>query len=206
MGLFLAASGVIGADIVAVERSIRSFCSAKNGIFEPASGTTNAPGISVIAQCGSNTTILYPSEFMLWNEASTHLSKELHLPVFMFHIHDSDLWMFVLYLNGEVVSQFNPIPEYWEELDSTVKATWRGDAQAICKNVPGLLPDSIDQYLVEWADVEVYVQKAYPDDKFPYGNEWQMMDFMRRVGLKYPLHDDGKADGNTYRLQLNPMG
>ncbi len=203
MGLFLAASGVIGADSAAVERSLDSIASARGGTFEPSSGTNNDPNIAVITQGGPNTTIRYPREFTYWDEVSQLLSKDLHVPVFSFHIHDGDLWMFVLFRNGETVVQFNPIPEYWEELDPEVKASWAGDAQVVCQHIPGLSPDSIKNYFVEWTEeVADGGRKAYPDDEFPYGIDWQLTDFMRRVGLKYPIRDDGSPEGNTFRLRI----
>ncbi|MCI0380951.1 MAG: hypothetical protein L0215_25485 [Gemmataceae bacterium] len=203
MGLFLAASGVIGADSKAVERSVGSFVNAYGGTFEPRSGTTDDPNIAVITQGGPNTTVLYPREFMGWDELSQHLSKDLQVPVFSFHIHDGDLWMFVLFDKGEKVTQFNPIPEYWEELDPKEKASWSGDVLAICRHIPGLSPDSIKNYFVEWTEeVAGSGRKAYPDDEFAYGSDWQLTDFMRRVGLKYPVRDDGAPDGQTFRLRV----
>jgi hypothetical protein len=203
MGLFLAASGVVGADSAAVERSVGSFASAHGGTFEPRSGTTDDPNIAVVTQGGPNTTILYPREFMGWDELSQHLSKDLQVPVFSFHIHDGDLWMFMLLDKGDKVTQFNPIPDYWEELEAEVRASWAGDAQAVCQHVPGISADSIRDYFVEWTeDVAGSGRKAYPDDEFAYGIDWQMTDFMRRVGLKYPVGNDGKPDGNTFRLRV----
>jgi hypothetical protein len=203
MGLFLAASGVIGADSAAVERSLGSFVDAKGGIFEQRSATTDDPNIAVIAQAGPNTTFLYPREFMGWDELSQHLSKELQLPVFSFHIHDGDLWMFVFFDKGNKVTQFNPIPEYWEELDPEEKTSWAGDAEAVCQHLPGVSSESIKNYFVEWTEeVAGSGRKAYPDDEFACGIDWQLTDFMRRVGLKYPLRDDGTPDGPTFRLRV----
>jgi hypothetical protein len=203
MGLFLAASGIVEADSSAVEHSVGSFANAHGGTFEPRSGTTDDPNIAVITQGGPNTTILYPREFMGWDALSQYLSKDLQAPVFAFHIHDSDLWMFVLFDKGETVTQFNPIPEYWEELDPREKATWAGDARAVCQHIPGVSIDSIKNYFVEWTGhIGGSGQKAYPDDEFAYGVDWQMTDFMRRVGLKYPVGNNGTPDGKTFRLRI----
>lgn len=43
-------------------------------------------------------------------------------------------------------------------------------------------------------------RKAYPDDEFGMGDCWQMADFMRKLGLPYPISDDGTILGVTYRL------
>jgi hypothetical protein len=203
MGLFLAASGVVGADSVAVEQSVAAFANANGGTFEPRAGTADDPKIAVITQGGPNTTILCSHEFMHWDALSQHLSKELQVPVFSFHIHDGDLWMFLLFDKGEKVTQFNPIPEYWGELEPQEKASWAGDAQAVCQHIASLSPETIKNYFVEWTEqLTESGQKAYPDDEFAYGCDWQLTDFMRRVGLKYPVGDDGKPAGNTFRLRV----
>src|SRR5436190_13752237 len=122
MGLFLAASGIVGAESAAVERSVASFANSHGGTFEQREGATDDPNIGVITQGGSNTTILYPREFVHRDDLSQHLSKDLRVPVFSFHIHDGDLWMFEMFDKGEMVTQFNPVPEYWDELDPDEKA------------------------------------------------------------------------------------
>ena len=203
MGLFLAASGIVGAESEAVERSIGSFASSHGGSFEPRSGTTDKPGIAVITQGGPNTTVLYPNGFMGWDELSQHLSKELQVAVFSFHIHDGDLWMFILFDKGNRVAQFNPIPEYWGELDPGEKVSWAGDVQAVCQHVPGLAPDLIKNYFTEWTEEVVGAgRKAYPDDEYGIGTDWQLTDFMRKVGLEYPIAKDGSPHGRTFYLKV----
>lgn len=203
MGLFLAGSGIVGRDSTAVESSLANFASTNAGAFEKRVGTTDDPNIGVMAAGGQNTTILYPRDFMFWDDLSQHLSKELQAPVFSFHIHDGDLWMFVLFDKGEWVDAFNPLPDYWEELDPAERTRWTGDALAVCRCVPGLNPASIKNYFVEWTpELEDSRTKAYPDDEFPYGSDWQLTDFMRRVGLRYPLRDDGNPDGPTFYLRV----
>jgi hypothetical protein len=203
MGLFLAASGIVGANSSAVERSIGSFATAQGGTFELRSRATNDPKLGIITEGGPNTTVLYPRQFIHWDELSQHLSQDLQLPVFSFHIHDGDLWMFVLFDKGEKVTQFNPIPEYWGELNAQDKARWAGDARAVCRHIPGLTPDSISNYFLEWTEEVVGSgRKAYPEDEFAYGIDWQLTDFMRCVGLKYPVGNDGKPDGKAFRLRV----
>lgn len=42
-------------------------------------------------------------------------------------------------------------------------------------------------------------EKAYPDDAYEQ-EDWQLLDFMKKLGLPYPLHDDGATKGETYKL------
>lgn len=206
MGLFLSISGVIGADSGAVERSIASFANSRGGTFEPHVGAADDEKTAVISQGGPNTTVICPRD-LHWDDLSQHLSQELQVPVFSLHIHDGDLWMFVLFASGKQVAQFNPLPDYWEELEPEDKASWAGDAQAVCRHIAGLSPESIENYFVEWTDeISQSGQKAYPDDEYAYGSEWQMTDFMRRVGLTYPVDQDGRFDGKAFRLRVRRLG
>ena len=49
------------------------------------------------------------------------LSEQLSTVVLSFHIHDGCLWMFVLSRNGKQILQFNPLPDYWQELSDTAR-------------------------------------------------------------------------------------
>ena len=208
MGVFLSLSGVIGADSAAVERSMASYVLARGGTFHPDVATPEEPDVAVIAENGLRTSVLYPQHFFEWDDVSRYLSAELRVPVFSLHIHDGDLWMFILFDSGLEVTQFNPIPDYWEALDPRERARWLGDAEAVAARIPGIAPDSISGYFVEWDDATLGMEdspKAYPDDEFSIGNCWQMIDFMRRIGLKYPLSENGPIDGVTYRLRLEQI-
>lgn len=200
MGLFLAISGVIGAESEAVKKALSDYAVNHGGGFEMAEGTTNDSNIGVVTRNGANTTIIYPDGFTEWDEVSRHISEQLACPVFSLHIHDGDLWMFVLFKNGKEIGCFNPIPDYWEELTEDERAKWAGDASLIAGLLPKTSAPSIERYLTAWDPEEEGGSKAYPDDEFCTGDCWQMCDFMKKIGLHYPMKDDGGIDGDTYRL------
>jgi hypothetical protein len=203
MGLFLSMSGVVGGRRSDTGDALRRFATAKGGQLVEETLSTQEKHRLIIAEGAGGVTVVYPWEFMGWDEASAFLSRELTRPVFSFHIHDSDLWMYTLYENGSPVDQFNPVPDYWGEVEDEESDSWRGDARAVAARVPGLSPDVVARYLVRWgADVVESSGrvKAYPDDRYHYGDDWQLVDFMRRLGLDYPLGDDGSALGTTYRF------
>jgi len=199
MGLFLSLSGVINADSDDVKKALSSFAQNQNGGFELAEGSTNEPNIGVITITGSNITVMYPDGFFEWDAVSKDISEKLGKPVFSFHIHDGDLWMFVLFQSGKEIGRFNPVPGYWEELPPREKEKWRGDASLIADLIPALSADSIARYFVEWDLEDENLAKAYPDDEFSIGDCWQMCDFMKKVGLEYPMGDDGSIHGETFR-------
>ncbi len=203
MGLFLSASGVLSPDGNAVRDAIASYVATTGGMFEPRSGTTDDRNIGVMQTSESTTTVLYPDGFSDWDDLSKFLSVELKTPVFSFHIHDGDLWMFVAFDNGQEVAWFNPIPEYWKEVDDAERHRWAGNPQAVASLVPGLDTASIERYFVPWGeDVFASEQKSYDDDEFAIGVDWQLTDFMRRLGFVYPLDDTGNPTGETFYLKI----
>jgi hypothetical protein len=147
--------------------------------------------------------VLYPDGFSDWDDLSKFLSLELKKPVFSFHIHDGDLWMFVAFNDGEEVAWFNPIPDYWGQIDDAERDRWAGNAQAVASLVSGLDAATIERYFVPWAeDVLSAEQKSYDDDEFAIGVDWQLIDFMRRLGFVYPLDETGNPTGETFYLKI----
>jgi len=200
----LAMSGVAGVTRKAVEEALGEYAQSKNGRFQAATGPESFPDVMVIGEQGDRITVVYPGEFMEWDEASAHLSRSLGVPVFSFHIHDDDLWMYTLFAGGgEEVGHFNPIPDYWfEDISDEERELWAGDAKAVADHWPGVQPDAIDKYLAVWDLDEQEPGKAYDDDQFPYNDCWQLIDFMRRLGLAYPIDEQGRVLGVAYRFEV----
>jgi len=131
------------------------------------------------------TTVIYGDEFYAGSEFSCELSALLKLPVLYFHIHDGDLWMYELYAEGRIADQFNPLPDYWEELSSDERLKWQGDADAIAAVWPRAKVGTIGEYLKCWDDTPEGT-RACPDDEYENHDCWQVVDFMSKVGLAYP--------------------
>jgi hypothetical protein len=209
MGLFLAMSGIIECAEDPVMHALRSYAEENDGGLDPAAICTDDEGCLIVSESAGGVTVLYPSDFFDWDDASSELSRRLHKPVFSLHIHDGNLWMYVLYENGEIVDQFNPVPDYWQELDEAERLSWRGNASEIVRRVPHLKPEQIANYLVQWGD-EVFEsderKKAYPTDEHYYGDDWQLTDFMKQLKLDYPIDDRGEPHGTTYRFKCEPTG
>ncbi len=202
MGLFLSMSGIMDVSSTSVRDALRAYAESKSFPFEMVGGTTDAGDIGAITREGKNTTILYPAEFLHWDEASQFLSGRLAKPVFSFHIHDGDLWMYTLFNEGREMDWFNPLPEYWQDnLPPEEKEKWRGRAELVARLVPGVSPGAISKYLVTWDLQQTDCPKAYPDDAFALCDCWQVCDFMKKLGLLYPVRDDGTILGDTFRLR-----
>jgi hypothetical protein len=204
MGEFIAMSGVTGRTRSDVVRSLEEFALSKGGLMEQASPQKEPFDHLVIAGDENGpVTVLYPGEFFGWDEASSFLSVSLGAPVFSFHIHDGDLWMYALFVNGEAVDHFNPIPDYWwEEVSPEERSEWMGDADVIADVWKGIDATSIEKYLVTWDLDEDEPGKAYESDQFPYNDSWQLTDFMEKLGLSYPIDDTGEIHGDWYRFEV----
>jgi hypothetical protein len=208
MGLFLSMSGVARASWSDVEDALSAYARERGGLFQAAEGPFESPNVLAITEGkAQRLTVLYPWEFVDWDDASAFLSRTLGSPIFSLHIHDEDLWMYVLYSCGEEVDRFNPIPDYWsDEMSEEEYAWWLGDASEIARVWPSVEEEEIRNYLVRWNLDDEEPGKAYPDDRHHYLDCFQVTDFMRRLGLVYPLDQRGKAIGRTYRFEVPSPG
>lgn len=203
MGMFLALSGIIGKTEEEVAPALASYAASVGGGLLREDAPERHDNFCVLGVADGNTTVLYPDHFPDWDDASTFLSKALKAPVFSLHIHDGDLWMYTLYADGKIVDRFNPVPDYWEEVSARERKMWKGNARVVAQYIPGLKPEDIGRYLTTW-DLDAEGEKAYPDDA--YGTEdWQLLDFMRRLKLPYPLTDEGRAKGTVYKLWTSEL-
>jgi len=199
MGLFLSLSGVIGKSKDDVEKSIGNYLQTVQGGIEKANVENDDNNFCAIAESDGGTTIMYPSYFLEWDECSKFMSRDMNAPVFSCHIHDGDFWMYILFFNGEIKDQFMPIPDYFDEhISSDELDSWKGDAAVLARYVPNLKQESVEKYLVRW-DLDEEEQKAYKDDEFT-NCDWQLVDFMKKLGLTYPIDDKGNVKGTTYKL------
>lgn len=201
MGLFLALTGIAGANADEVEKALAVYAAKMSGTLTPASPGSRPEDLLVILEASKQmVTVMYPADFMNWDEASAYLSQSLQRPAFSFHIHDGDLWMYTFFVNGEGADCFNPTPEYWGDISDEEMHQWTGHGETLCRHWPNLKGEQIEKYLIHWDldDVGQQDRKAYPDDKFCIGQDWQLCDFMRKLGLTYPIDDNGHRLGKSY--------
>jgi hypothetical protein len=210
MGNFLALSGVIGKTQNEVFTSMTNYAnSVDGGIQQDNTLNSDNGNCCIIEESNGNTTIFYPDGYLEWDDSSEFISRELNATVFSLHIHDGDLWMYLLYNNGKVIDQFNPIPDYWDEnITEEEIESWKGNASVVTKYVSYIKQKEIEKYLVRWDLDEEESTKAYPTDEFTK-EEWQLVDFMKKLKLPYPLDDNGNPKGQTYKfwtakLRLKP--
>ena len=196
-------SGIAGTTSSDVERVLREYAPKKSRKLEPVSAGDDDSLVIVDSPQG-NVTVLYPGDFLDWDEASAFLSSELNRPVFSLHVHDGDLWMYVFFVDGEESGRFNPLPEYWDDSISVEeRESWAGDASILCLHWPGIAEEDIKNYLIHW-DLDQLSEglqtKAYPEDEYPIGQDWQICDFMKKISLIYPIDEKGAKLGKSYQF------
>lgn len=209
MGLFVHLSGVANSTLIEVEQALKVYASREQGIFEPASNSS-LESETLIVKAGKDhkLSLLHWGDFEQWEKVSAFLSEALKSPVILLHIHDSDFWMYLLFVEGQVVDGFNPLPAYWDDsLTTEEREAWRGNSATLCQHWPGVSEAKLTKYLVNWDTLRENVNHhAYPGDLFATGDEWQMLDFMRALGLVYPLSYPfditGEPLGKVYRFRL----
>lgn len=189
MGLFLAISSIVGAQTSEVQACVADYVAGRGGTLERGADGLSEDQEARLLESSGGVTFVYPDGFCEWDDVSAKLSADLGKPTFSFHIHDGDLWMFILFVDGREAAQFNPIPDYWGDLGADERAIWLPSADAVARYVPGARAQELAPYLVEWPD-EGLPGKAHPDDEFEY-IDWQVVDFMRRLGFAYPEPGQG---------------
>ena len=104
-----------------------------------------------------------------------------------------------MYVSGQITDRFCPIPDYWNEnISQDEIESWAGNAEILAKYVPSLKIENIEKYLVRW-DLDKEEQKAYPDDEFT-NCDWQLVDFLRKLNLPYPIDNEGHASGKIFKM------
>jgi hypothetical protein len=205
MGLFIAVAGIFDSKESEVINALSGYAKAKNGIFRAENLPQDDEDASVIYSANGHTSLLFPPNSLDWWDASQALSLLLRKVVIALHIHDGDLWMYELYKNGNKVDGFNPIPDYWvEEISDKERTEYSGNAETVAACIPNVKATDIEKYFVTW-DLEADDEgKAYPTDEYSCGTDWQMLDFMKKIRLSYPLDEKGKPLGSIYRFVIPP--
>jgi len=120
----------------------------------------------------------------------------LNCPWIEIRIQEGSLWDYALYRGAELADKFSVAPEYWEDPDDVTDDylhAWRGKPEVLSK-LWGLPLSAVDRYLVSWGfhlvdeDTSEFrlKGKAYPEDKYEYGNPDQMYDVLRVLGGEFP--------------------
>ena len=205
MALFLDLVAVIGKTKNEVENSVANYIKILGGSFEQNDeiDPEDDDDCIIINESNNNTCILHNLGYDDSDTFAEFISMKLNATVFHFNIFDGNFWQYVLYNNGEIVDKFCPWTLFLEHNFSQEEiAEWKGDAKIITKYLPSIKISDIEKYLVRWDDdiLESLDEKAFPTDEFEYGDCWQLVDFLNKLNLQYPIENDDKYLGKTYEF------
>lgn len=127
-------------------------------------------------------------------ENAKAISLERECPVLSAYIYDGDYWGYTLYINGEIRNEFATLPEYFEEGKGVIRQ-YTANVLLLSQSFTVAI-ERIEKYLYHWTDAMINEgSMAYEDDEFPYGDAWQLIDFLGALGFTYPEDiSNGQAD------------
>ncbi len=96
---------------------------------------TNLGRTAYVSPTANNITVVYDRECEDQNEAVLEevggsLSRHFRCPALVSLVHDSDLYMYLLFADGEPVDAYNALPDYFD--DEQPSAPTGGDARQLC--------------------------------------------------------------------------
>jgi hypothetical protein len=204
MGILICITALPPVDANVVKQQIEAVASHKRGFFKPTVGAAKGSAQNLLFGRSANgtITIIYPKGFDDCDEASQRLSTALNGAAFSFKIDNGDSWWaYKLYVNGVEVDRFSPWERYFaeEELDKSGKL-YQGNPQVVVGNWRSAVVGDIERYY-GFRSAKDCSRKAYPTDQFSQCDEWQIVDFMKKLGLTYPVDSEGRAQGEEYTFQ-----
>ncbi len=194
MGLFLQTAIIPDCNEAAVKDTVASVAKKYSRQFETADGNTALeyhiidliPDACQYYTYEKGVGVLFNEDCMGYESLACAMSEELRKAVLLLYIYDGDYWGYFLYDKGLEIDRFVPMPDYFEKVTQDETAQIKGNAGIIAKYFH-VDKASIEKYLVFWTGSmqRNYSEKAYADDEFGQCEDWQMADFMKKLGYPY---------------------
>lgn len=118
---------------------------------------------------------------LLGDPLAKYLSTQVIVPVIVFHEYDQAAWGFSVFEQGERIGLFWNAPEIMEKLPESCEIS----ADFLAGKF-GVKVSAITPYLQHVHTIEVD-KKAFTEDEFTLYDHWVRVDFMRRLGIHYPI-------------------
>ena len=180
MGLFLE-TAVIPDSTVEEVRAALSALESRNG---QNGMQLVAAGCEIVGQNGG-VSVRFNEYCAGYTSLAQALSARLNRLVLFLYIYDDDFWGYFCCENGELLDEFTPMPDYFEEIPESERQRMSGSSTLLAKRFH--IPEAdIAGYLISWdAGVLDEGRKAYETDIYGAGDCWQMTDFMNKLGYPY---------------------
>ena len=115
------------------------------------------------------------------------LSAQVGGLVLYLYIYDDDFWGYFCCEDGKLLDEFNPMPDYFEEVSEEERTRVAGNSALIAERFH--VPEAeIERYLTAWTeDVPDAdgLPKTYESDGASVGDCWQTTWFMEKPGCSY---------------------
>ena len=121
------------------------------------------------------------AKWTIWKK----VGEGLQCPWIAFLLQEKTFWEMLAYRGTQEIDMFSPLPEAWDEGESFESAR-RGNPQAVAE-LWDVEVSRIENYMVSWVgigqrpDIADRRTFAYPTDRHPYGQMWQVLDFMHAL-------------------------
>ena len=178
MGVFLQTALFPGCDESIAREAVETV--AKNSAFQI------DPKTCRYAQSYEGTQVLMEGDCLGFATLAKTLSDLSENPVMLLYIYDGDFWGYDFY-GGKEEDHFRTRPDAFGPVSPREKQRLSGNPAALSGWLPTWDTGMMRRYLVHWSDLdeEELEETAYPDDQFPYGDCWQMTDFIARLGFPW---------------------
>ena len=178
MGVFLQTALFPGCEESAARAAVET--AAKNPVFQIDLKTCR------YAQSFEGTQVLMEGDCLGFATLAKALAGLSENPVMLLYIYDGDFWGYDFY-GGKEEDHFRTRPDYFGPVSPREKQRLSGNPAALSGWLPTWDMEMMRRYLVHWSDLdeEGLEETACPGDQFPYGDCWQMTDFMARLGFPW---------------------
>ena len=178
MGVFLQTALFPGCAESIAREAVET--AAKNSAFQI------DPQTCRYAQSYEGTQVLMEGDCLGFAALARALSDLSENPVMLLYIYDGDFWGYDFY-GGKEEDHFRTRPDAFGPVSPREKQRLSGNPAALSGWLPTWDTEMIGRYLVHWSDLDEdeMEETACPGDQFPYGDCWQMTDFMARLGFPW---------------------
>ncbi len=178
MGVFLQTALFPGCEESAARAAVET--AAKNPAFQIDLKTCR------YAQNFEGTQVLMEGDCLGFATLAKTLADLSENPVMLLYIYDGDFWGYDFY-GGKEEDHFRTRPDAFGPVSPREKQRLSGNPAALSGWLPTWDTEMMGRYLVHWSDLdeEAMEETACPGDQFPYGDCWQMTDFMARLGFPW---------------------
>ena len=178
MGVFLQTALFPGCAESIARKAVET--AAKNSAFQI------DPKICRYAQSYEGTQVLMEGDCLGFATLAGALSDLSENPVMLLYIYDGDFWGYDFY-GGKEEDHFRTRPDAFGPIGPQEKQRLSGNPAALSGWLPTWDTEMMGRYLVHWSDLdeEAMEETACPGDQFPYGDCWQMTDFMAQLGFPW---------------------